>query len=226
MSLQSDFELCLEYARDFEAKQEQLTQAQNNIMSLRGESERLKSKTKTFGVLFLFLVILLLVSISVIITSGASIGSDMLAVLIIFVALPVILAAVFLFFLIKSKKESDELEADMPRMIQQYTQDAENFERELVSIARDIYCDGLFDIVPKDYFSVAAIEFCLTRIRKKLATTATEAFRQLEAEINRLEQMDYLERMHEERTEQLNNIERAIYINTLVSLSEQNRNDH
>jgi glucosamine 6-phosphate synthetase-like amidotransferase/phosphosugar isomerase protein len=71
---------------------------------------------------------------------------------------------------------------------------------------------------------VAAIEFCLGQVRKKLANTAAEAFRQLNAEIKRVEQMEYLEQMNSERMEQLESIKRAIEINTLVtSIAEENR---
>ncbi|MBQ8310501.1 MAG: hypothetical protein IJX80_05755 [Clostridia bacterium] len=45
MSLQNDFELCLEYEEALEIKQEQREQAQNGIIFMQNESERLKKKT-------------------------------------------------------------------------------------------------------------------------------------------------------------------------------------
>ena len=46
MSLQSDFELCLEYAEALEAKQDQRVQAQSNIIFVQNESRRLKNKLR------------------------------------------------------------------------------------------------------------------------------------------------------------------------------------
>ena len=111
-------------------------------------------------------------------------------------------------------------------MIQKYTEEAEECEREITEIIRDIYFDDLFDVVPPDYFSVAAIEFCLTQVRRRLATTATEAFRMLDAEIKRLEHLEYLEQMNEAQMEQLSDIKRAININTLITLTANNNNNN
>ena len=46
MSLQYDFERCLEYAEKLEDRQERRVNAQNNIIFVRNESERLKNKLK------------------------------------------------------------------------------------------------------------------------------------------------------------------------------------
>ena len=118
--------------------------------------------------------------------------------------------------LVKTKKESDVFEARKPAIIQQYTEEAEQCGRDMARIAEEIYSENLLDIVPSDYFSVAAIEFCLSQVRKRLASTPSEAFRLLEAEIKRLEQMEYLEQMNEAHLQRLDEIKRAIDINTLV----------
>ncbi|MBQ8310500.1 MAG: hypothetical protein IJX80_05750 [Clostridia bacterium] len=127
---------------------------------------------------------------------------------------------VALFNGIKMRKESNALESQKSHLIQQYTAEAEECEREITRLIQEIYQEDLFDIVPADFFYTAAIEFCLNQVRKKLAVTAKEAFQQLDAEIKRLEQMEYLEQMNNERMEQLNNIKRAIDINTLVTIAE------
>ena len=51
MGLQSDFMRCLEYAEALEAQQDQLSQAQNNIIFMRNESERLKRKLRICTIL-------------------------------------------------------------------------------------------------------------------------------------------------------------------------------
>ena len=119
--------------------------------------------------------------------------------------------------------EIAEIESKKASLIQQYTTEAEDCEQKLAYLVNRVYIEELFDIVPKDYFSVAAIEFCLDQIRKKLANTATEAFQQLDAEIKRLEQMEYLEQLNDARAEQLNEIKRAIDLNTLVTIAGQNK---
>ena len=56
-----------------------------------------------------------------------------------------------------------------------------------------------------------------------MADTAAEAFQQLEDEIKRLEQMEYLEQINAAQMEQLDEIKRAIHVHTLIALAEQNR---
>lgn len=219
MSLQSDFELCLEYAEKFESEQEKLSQAQNNIIFVLNESERLKNKfrlCRTFAVISAIITLFLVfIFMSVEISNFAEI-----------IPLFVILITVFavsLFNSIKIKKESDDFDAKKPSLTQQYTSTAENCERELARLIKEIYYEDLFDIVPADYFSVAAIEFCLTQVRKKLANTAKEAFRLLEAEIKRYKQMEYMEQLNNAQMEKLNDIQRAINVNTLITLAEQDK---
>ena len=76
------------------------------------------------------------------------------------------------------------------------------------------------------FLSSAAIEFCLHQINKGLASTSYEAFRQLDREIKRLEDMERFEQMNNARIEQPERIKRAIDINTLVILTEQNNKDN
>lgn len=219
MSLQNDFELCLEYAEKLEAKQEQRVQAQNNIIFMKNESERLKNKLRICKVLsalgLSIFVLIIIISFPV-------------AVLITYLPCLLISAVVFIvsfFNCIKTKKESNEFESQKPRLIQQYTTNVEECEHEINSLIKKIYQEGLFDIVPADYFYTSAIEFCITQVRKKLANTATEAFQQLDIEIKRLEQMEYLEQMNNAHMEQLNDIKRAIYINTLINLAQQDKKE-
>ncbi len=217
MSLQSDFQLCLEYAEALEDKQDKLTQAQNNIIFTRNESVRLKDKLR------------LCTKLSVLFAIGIAFFTYMLisfrAIEPISILLVIIIAFIISFSnRVKTKKEFDELESKKAFLIQQNTELAEECRSEITELIKEIYRENLFDIVPMDYFSVAAIEFCLTQVRKKLANTATEAFQQLEDEIKRLEQMAHLEQMNTAQMEQLENIKRAIHINTLVTLIEQDKN--
>ena len=221
MSLQSDFELCLEYAEQLEAKQGQRIEAQNNIIFIQNESERIKNKVKVCTTLTVLAVI------GIVITALLILGKFYFNPIecIPFLGIFIVFFVIILTIRIKTKKESHEFEARKPSLIQRYTAEAESCEREMVDILKEIDQEDLFDIVPGEYFYVAAIEFCLGQVRKKLANTAAEAFRQLNAEIKRVEQMEYLEQMNSERMEQLESIKRAIEINTLVtSIAEENRN--
>lgn len=221
MSLQSDFELCLEYAEQLEAKQSQRIEAQNNIIFMRNESERIKNKVKICTTLIVLAVIGAVIVALLILGNFYFNPIECIPFLVIFIVFFIIVLTIR----IKMKKESNEFEARKPTLIQRYTAEAEDCEREMVKILKEIDREDLFDIVPGEYFYVAAIEFCLGQVRKKMASTATEAFRQLDAEIKRVEQMEYLERMNNERMEQLESIKRAIEINTLVtSIAEENRN--
>ncbi len=222
MSLQSDFELCLEYAETLESKRDQREQAQNNIIFMQNESGRLKNKLRICATLSVLSAIGMLILVFIIIGTDNVNATEYLPCLIV----PGVVFIVSLFNGIKAKKESDEFESKKPFSIQQYTADAEDCEREIIRLMREIYQEDLFDIVPVDYFYTAAIEFCLTQVRKKLANTATEAFQQLDAEIKHLEQMEYWEQMNNARLEQLNDIKRAIDINTLVTLVEQDKKQY
>lgn len=221
MSLQSDFELCLEYAEQLEDKQSQRIEAQNNIIFMQNESERIKNKVKVCTALTVLAVIGIVIVALLILGDFYFNPIECIPFLGIFIVFFIIVLTIR----IKMKKESDEFEARKPSLIQRYTAEAENCEREMMDILKEIDQEDLFDIVPGEYFYVAAIEFCLGQIRKKLANTAAEAFRQLDAEIKREEQMAYLEQMNNARMEQLENIKRAIEINTLVtSIVEENKN--
>lgn len=217
MSLQSDFQLCLEYAEALEDKQDKLTQAQNNIIFTRNESVRLKDKLR------------LCTKLSVLFAIGIAFFTCMLISFRTIEPISILLVIIIAFIIsfsnrVKTKKEFDELESKKDFLIQQNTELAEECRSEITELIKEIYRENLFDIVPMDYFSVEAIEFCLTQVRKKLANTATEAFQQLEDEIKRLEQMARLEQMNTAQMEQLENIKRAIHINTLVTLIEQDKN--
>ncbi|MBE6640056.1 MAG: hypothetical protein E7619_00570 [Ruminococcaceae bacterium] len=217
MSLQSDFQLCLEYAEALEDKQDKLTQAQNNIIFTRNESVRLKDKLR------------LCTKLSVLFAIGIAFFTYMLISFRTIEPISILLVIIIAFIIsfsnrVKTKKEFDELESKKDFLIQQNTELAEECRSEITELIKEIYRENLFDIVPMDYFSVEAIEFCLTQVRKKLANTATEAFQQLEDEIKRLEQMARLEQMNTAQMEQLENIKRAIHINTLVTLIEQDKN--
>ena len=220
MSLENDFELCLEYAQMLESKRDQRTAAQDGIVFMQGESERLKRKVG--------------------LCTKLSIGGAIAMAFFVFLCIAVKGAIVEMFpglirsggvfaistgILVKTKKESDEFEARKPELIRQYTEEAEQCGRDMARIVEEIYSENLLDIVPSDYFSVAAIEFCLSQVRKRLASTASEAFRLLEAEIKRMEQMEYLEQMNEAHLQRLDDIKHAIDINTLV-VSIENRNKH
>lgn len=217
MSLQSDLELCLEYAERLEEKREQCTQAQNKIIFINNESERLKKRIKICTTLVTVAVIGLLLIAAIMFAFGLKETADLFSGVL---ALSVMLIISF-YIGNKAKKESLDLEAKKGYLIQQYTQEAEDSQRDLARLIEEIYREDLLDIVPPDYFSVAAIEFCLTQVRKKIATTATEAFRLLEAEIKRLEQIELLEQMNDAQAEQLEDIKRAIQINTLVTMNSQ-----
>lgn len=219
MSLQGDFERCLEYTEALETKQEQRVQAQNNIIFIQNEHERLKNKLRICTVLSVLSAIATLIFALVIISSHTVSLIDFLPC----VVVPAIVFIVSFFNYNKTKKEYDKFVPQESASIQKYTAEAEECECEIVRLVQEIYYEDLLTIVPEDYFSVAAIEFCLTRVRKKMADTAAEAFQQLEDEIKRLEQMEYLEQMNAAQMEQLDEIKRAIHVHTLIALAERNR---
>jgi len=222
MSLQSDFELCLEYAEALESKWDQRVQAQNNIIFIQNDGERLKHKLRICATLSVLSAIAILFLIFIVINTRPSTPMEVIPYFIV----PANVFVVSFFNFIKTKKESDEVESKKSFLIQKYTAEFEECERAINILIKEIYEEDLLDIVPKDYFYASAIEFCLTQVRKRLANTATEAFQQLDAEIKRLEQMEYLEQMNYARMEQLNEIKRAIDINTLVTLVEHEKDNY
>lgn len=222
MSLQSGLELCLGYAQKLEELQEQRVQGQNNIVYLQSESERLKNKkSKCLWVCILSIVIPQLL----VIVLDPIAGSNGKKISLIYLFCSIVICIPFAVIWFKTRKELAEHEARKPELLQQYTAEIENCEREIADLIDEIYDEELTEIVPEDYFSVAAIEFCLSQVHKKLANTATEVFRQLDAEIKRLEHMEHLEQMNDARLEQLSEIKRAIDVNTMVNVAEQIRRD-
>ena len=222
MSLRDDFELCLEYAEALELKQAQQVQAQNNFIFVKNESERLKNKLRICTILSVVSGIILALAIMFVSYLTISFGTFEAAVLP-YLIFPGGVLIIALFNLFKTKSESSDYETQKNRLIQQHSATAENCEYEIAELIKEIEQKNLLDIVPANYFGSAAIEFCLNQIDKKLATTPYEAFRLLDSEIKRLEEMEHLEQLNNARIEQLNSIKRAIDINTLVILSDQNR---
>ena len=106
MGLQSDFMRCLEYAEALEAQQDQLSQAQNNIIFMRNESERLKRKLR-------ICTILSALSSCIVIFIFVIIGfhSRNLINFIPFLGVFMIVFIVSFFNRIKTKKESDDFES-------------------------------------------------------------------------------------------------------------------
>lgn len=226
MSLQSDLELCLGYAQKLEELQEQRVQGQNNIVYLQSESERLKNKkSKCLWVCILSVVIPQLLVLVIMLDNPIAGSDDGKKRSIIFLLCSIVVCIPFAVIWLKTRKKLAEHEARKPGLLQQYTAEIEACEREIADLIDEIYDEELTEIVPEEYFSVAAIEFCLSQVHKKLANTATEVFRQLDAEIKRLEHMEHLEQMNDARLEQLSEIKRAIDVNTMVNVAEQIRRD-
>lgn len=222
MSLQSDFELCLEYAEALEFQRDRQVQAQNNIIFMQKEGERLKNKLRICTILSaVSAAIVLVVALQLFVGKVIDAMEDLVPLVIVMI----VVFAVSFANRFKTKKELQEFESQKPVLIRKYMEDADESENEVHRLIEEIDRENLLDIVPADYFSVAAIEFGLNQVRKKIANTATEAFRQLEAEIQHLEQMEYLQQMNDARIAQLNDVKRAIEINTLVTLVNQNQNN-
>ena len=217
MSLQSDFERCLLYAKKLEKAEEEQIASQEDIIYIRNESERLKKKWHTCAAIAFASVLIIIFLLNTIITKKA----------VNLISITVVLGIVFVVsavILIKTLKESLALESTKDSRIKEDIEDAAKWEREIEYLAKEIYDKNLTDIVPAEYFSVAAIEFCISAVRKKLATTDVEVFRLLDNEIKRMEHRVLLEEMHEARIEQLESIKEAIDTNTMVTWAEYNRN--
>ena len=221
MSLQSDFEQCYEYAEEFEEQRDRLTQAQNNIVFMQNESERYKKKLRICTMLCVLSAVVTLFAVLIIIFlhNTSSIG------LLPFLVISVIVFVISFVNAVKTKKEFRDFECQKPSMIQKYSAEADESMRAMESLLAEIYEENLFSIVPANYFYTEAIEFCLTRIYNKMANTATNALLQLDAEIKRLEQMECWERMHNEHMDGLDNIKRAIDLNTLITMVESNKSN-
>ena len=216
MSLQRDLETCLEYAEEFEAERDRQIQAQDNIICVNNESERLKNKIWICSKVTTISAILALILLGAIIIYIGRGGLDLLAWLVV----AVVASVVAYYIRKKTEEESKKFESQKESMIQKYTAEAEESSRNATRLAKEIYQENLFDIVPACYFSTDAIEFCLARVQMKLANSSTEAILQLENEIKRLQQMELMEQMHNEQLNRLDNIRRAVDINTLVTVIE------
>lgn len=213
MSLQSDLELCLGYAERLQTLQERRVQGQNNIVHLHGESERLKNKNSKC-----LWVCVLSVGIPGFFTAFTDLDTR---VGLMFLLIGIVICAVSAVICLKTRRERGAYEARKPELLRQYTAEVETCERELSELIDEIYDEDLTDIVPEEFFYVSAIEFCLSQVHKKLANTATEVFRQLDAEIKRQENMELMQQMNDARLEQMNEIRRAIDVNTMVNVAGQ-----
>lgn len=225
MSLKSDLELCLGYAKRLEDLQEQRVQAQDSIVFLQTEGDRLKKSVRYSTIMGACATGYLgLGGIVGAVKSCSELGFlSSMCLLLIFSGLATVAFTIFNRRRRSASEALKEIKANKPALLQQYTAVIENCEREIADLIDEIYEEELTEIVPEAYFSVAAIEFCLSQVQKKLANTATEVFRQLDAEIKRLEHMEYLEQMNDAQLEQLSEIKRAIDVNTMVNVAGQIR---
>lgn len=227
MTIRQELVECLEYAYSLERLDNEVSALQQEIARMHYDENRLQKRKGILGKVSL--VCLVFLALLMYVAGAAASAFGLMIVLqedptVLMTLLLLVFAVVCCGFfwlrtagnlrrqkqenVLRRKAIDTEIERNMERM------------RALVEQARD---DGVFETVPVDYFDTGMLEYCISVIDRKLATTFQEAFLLLEQEINRQQQMQQQQMFFDAQTEQMQLLGRAIQANTILTLMQEQK---
>jgi len=212
---------CLPYTNENDERalklmnlQEQLSEADRIFNEAQRKSKSM-SDMKKFMLLFCGIgLVLIMLAVVVCAVEGEKLNE----ILYIFPTF-VLFAAVFAVTLLSHKytvKKNSEKASEYGKLIKSLETEIEDVNNEIRSFALMLNENGVFDIIPPDYFYTYAIEQLSLYIRKGMADSIKEAILLYEEDIRR-EQADEHQRMAEmNRIQALRDVEDAVKFNTVM----------
>lgn len=236
MSIRQQLINCLEFAKDIEELGAEVAQWQQQIVLMQSEENRLDDRIGFFRKICLialgFAVLFIGVGIGMygfgdtlrLLRSMLSFWDDPTGVLT-WLVIAVIVGGGLVWVL--SARKLRRLQAENCVKQQQIETEILQLQEQIRKLAVYGQEEGYFDIVPMDYFGTEMLEYCISVIDRKLATTLQEVFLLLERELQRQEQMMQQQMWYEAQAEQMEQLTNAVHRNTIVTmLAEQERHNN
>ena len=218
--------LCYEYADDVETTLELRQSYWNEIENKHAIANRLLSSSDTMKICkriaIGFTALMAFAVMSSNIWEDSSLESITTAVSMI--AVPLILTV--LFWVKQKSKMREHLQAKQEaEEYAVYIQDQIRIcEEDITETIEEIQDRGLFEIMPKDYFGTECIAYCIKLFENKLVTNMHEAMVALHNEIQRQEQYERQDAYYNMHMEKMDDLKRAVDINTMVTWIESQNN--
>ena len=111
-----------------------------------------------------------------------------------------------------------KMQVDHPVKLQHIEAEIQKLRKRGQKLIDDIDEEGLFQIVPPDYFGSEMLQYCITVVDRRLATTAQEAFLLLEQELQRQEQMAQQQYYYDSQAAQMERLTNAVHVNTMINM--------
>lgn len=239
MTIRQQLVECMEFAEEVERMGDEMAQRQQQIIQMQVEENKCEGRKDFFRKLFLIpMGIAALFTIVGIVMYGLEEMMQMVSfirkmlvmesavALYGWLVIAVIMCG-FLFWVLSARKLRRMREENKMKR-----QQLEESIQQLRGRAQDLvdcgYKKGYYEIVPMDYFGSEMLEYCISVIDRKLATTLQEAFLLLERELQRQEERMQQQMWHDAQAEQMEQLTNAVNRNTMVTLlvEQERRNNY
>ena len=218
--------LCYEYADDVETTLELRQSYWNELENKNALANKLLSSSDSMKIFKRISICVCLFFVFVTLTSGILDNPDLESIMIsiLYIGVPAFLTILF----------ATKQKANMKKHLQA-KQEAEEYavyiqdqvricEEDIIETIEEIQDRGLFEIMPKDYFGTECIAYCIKLFENKLVTNMHEAMVALHNEIQRQEQYERQDAYYNMHMEKMDDLKRAVDINTMVTWIESQNN--
>lgn len=227
MNIRQQLVECLEYAQDVEQFGDEIAYWQQQLFLMQNAENQCDDRTRHLRSICLVVTILSALFI-VICIPAVGLGNMPLLLQEMFSPsggsicaiswLVIATIAISGFFWRRSSNKLRSLQEENQGKRQQIEANIQQLQERLRNIAEFASEEGYFDIVPMDYFSSEMLEYCISVIDRKLATTLQEAFLLLEQELRRQEQMARQQSLYDAQAEQMERLTNAVNVNTMATV--------
>lgn len=227
MNIRQQLVQCLEYARDFERLGSEVIQWQQQIVTMQNEENRYEARKNCFRTICLIAVGFSALFIGVgIAMNGLSNMVRLLMMLVAHLNDPVcfvtwlIIAAMVLSGILwgRTAHKLRCLQADHIIRRRQADVNIQEARESFNSLIEYAYEEGVFNIVPVHYFGSEMLEYCISVVDRRLATSLKEVFWLLEQELQRQEQMVQQQLWHDDEVERMERLTNAVKVNTMLTM--------
>ncbi len=224
MNLRQQLVFCLNHIRGIEEVCEKITNLQQQLVELLNSEDICNQKKRRHRTIFLWSFVLtaiyagwVLLMVNLNLQEGYSALDGMGESFVLFIPL---IAALIICGNGWSRfsKELRRLRKDNPIHKQKLESDIVRLKKraqDLIDIAAD---EDVFRIVPMDYTSSEMLQYCITVVDRKLASTLQEAFLLLEQELQRQEQMAQQQYYYDSQTAQMERLTNAVHANAMMNM--------
>lgn len=221
----SELESCLEYANRLEDLQIQKSDHQSEIVDSSYTQNVYEQRIQICNYVIWGLLGILGIFVLVIASSfdaSSVTDPDEYAVFM----LPVfLLISLFITVYIKKnfKHELKYAQDNEKKIIANNSAAIEEIDCQIIELVQEMVEKNVFEVIPTAYFYSSAIEYIISVFDRRLADSMKEAFKLLEAEIQRSEDMERQNELNESLLHEIQQLKHAVDINTYITYQTQNK---